>query len=136
MTTDPPLDFYGHISDTEVNFEGTSCYKCHSSGPLAIHPAREDLVLDAKLAAALGQYIAAQPRSKFHFPEHSPPPESGQPMTLSFCTSCHAEDGDRAPLFKVHSHPIRILADFGYMPPDRRLTTGEIAELKEWLDSK
>ena len=53
MTTDPPLDYFGHIRNaSDVRFEGTSCYKCHSSGPLAIHPAREDLVFDAKLAAA------------------------------------------------------------------------------------
>jgi len=136
LTVDPPLDYYGGISNTEVKFAGASCYKCHSSGPLAIHPAREDLVLDSKLAAALSQYIAEQPRSRFHFPEHSPPPESGKPLTLSFCTSCHEEDGVRAPLYQVHSHPIRILVDFGYMPPDQRLTPKEIAELKEWLDSK
>jgi len=40
------------------------------------------------------------------------------------------------PLFKVHSHPIRILVDFGYMPPKRRLTPEEIAELKAWLDGR
>ncbi|HEX2749477.1 MAG TPA: hypothetical protein VHM91_15825, partial [Verrucomicrobiales bacterium] len=44
LTVEPPLDYYGHIKDAEVKFEGRSCYKCHSSGPLAIHPARADLV--------------------------------------------------------------------------------------------
>jgi hypothetical protein len=28
------------------------------------------------------------------------------------------------------------LVDFGYMPPKRRLTTDEVAELKAWLDQK
>ena len=136
LTVDPPLDYYGQIHETEVRFEGTSCYKCHSSGPLAIHPAREDLVLDPKLAAAVSQYIAEQPRSRFYFPEDSPPPATGKPMTPSFCTSCHSEDGDRGPLYQVHSHPIRVLVDFGYMPPDRQLTPSEIEELKAWLDDQ
>lgn len=136
MTVDPPLDHYGHIVDKGVNFEGTSCYKCHSSGPLAIHPTREDLVLDAGLAAALSQYIAEQPRSRFHFPEHSPKPKTGKLMTLDFCTDCHDRDGDRAPLYQVHSHPIRVMVDFGYMPPDERLTSEQIAELKKWLEEK
>ncbi len=134
LTVDPPLDYYGQIHETEVRFEGTSCYKCHSSGPLAIHPAREDLVLDPKLAAAVSQYIAEQPRSRFYFPDDSPPPATGKPMTPSFCTSCHSEEGDRGPLYQVHSHPIRVLVDFGYMPPDRQLTPAEITELKAWLD--
>ena len=137
MTTDPPLDYFGHIRNaSDVRFEGTSCYKCHSSGPLAIHPAREDLVLDANLAAALSEYIAEQPRSRFYFPQDSPRPESGKPLTLGFCTSCHEEDGVRAPLFQVHSHSIRVLVDFGYMPPDQRLTSNEIAELKHWLEAE
>ncbi len=136
MTVQPPLDYYAGISDTDIRFEGTSCYACHSSGPLAIHPAREDLVLDAKLAAALSQYIAEQPRSRFYFPEESPRPKTGKPMTLDFCTACHAEDGDRGPLFQVQSHPIRVLVDFGYMPPDERLTTEQVAQLKAWLDDK
>lgn len=136
MTVDPPLDYYGQIMDAEVNFEGTSCYKCHSSGPLAIHPAREDLVLDAKLAAALNEVIAGQPRSRFHFPADSPRPASGSELALPFCTDCHSADGDRSPLFQVHSHPIRVLVDFGYMPPGGRLTAAQIAELKQWLETK
>jgi hypothetical protein len=136
MTVDPPLDYYGQIHDNEVRFEGTSCYKCHSSGPLAIHPARADLVLDPKLAAALSQYIAQQPRSRFYFPEDSPSPALGKPMAPGFCTSCHSEEGDRGPLYQVHSHPIRVLVDFGYMPPDRKLTADEIAELQAWLDDE
>lgn len=136
LTLDPPLDYYAHITDEDVKFEGTSCFKCHSSGPLAIHPAREDLVLDGKLAAALSQHIAEQPRSRFFFPKHSPRPETGKPMTLGFCTSCHDEDGDRGPLYQVHGHPIRIMVDFGYMPPDEKLTEPEIAELKAWLEAK
>lgn len=136
MTLDPPLDYYAEIRDPDVIFEGTSCYKCHSSGPLAIHPAREDLVLDAKLAAALSEYIAEQPLSEFHFPARSPKPETGKPMTVSACTACHEENGIRAPLYQVQSHPIRILVDFGYMPPDERLSPAEIAELKAWLNDK
>jgi hypothetical protein len=133
MTVDPPRDYYAQIINADVHFEGTSCYKCHSSGPLAIHPAREDLVLDAKLAAALRSRIAEQMRSEFHFPSHSPRPPQGKPLTLSACIACHAEDGVRAPLYQVHSHSIRVLVDFGYMPPDERLSSEEIAELKSWL---
>ena len=40
LTTEPPLDYFAEVKGEEVKFEGTSCYKCHSSGPLAIHPAR------------------------------------------------------------------------------------------------
>lgn len=136
MTVDPPLDYFGHIGKDKVKLEATSCYKCHSSGPLAIHPAREDLVMDAELAAALNDYIAEQPRSRFHFPEDSPRPATGKPLKLDFCTDCHSKDGDRSPLFQVHSHPIRIMVDFGYMPPDGPLSTEQTAELKAWLNDK
>jgi hypothetical protein len=134
MTLDPPLDYYAQILPTEVKFEGTSCFECHTSGPLAIHPAREDLVLDAKLAAALSQRIAEQPMSRFYFPPHAPRPDAGKKLTLSTCTACHDEEGIRGPLFQFNSHPIRVLVDFGYMPPDEPLSPEEIAKLKAWLD--
>lgn len=138
LTVTPAVDYYAEVRRTGPKFEGTSCYKCHSSGPLAIHPAREDLVLDAPLAAAIGRHIADQPRSTFHFPADSPAPERGDVLTLKFCSRCHASDAnaDRDALYQVQSHPIRILVDFGYMPPNRRLKPEEIAELKAWLDRK
>lgn len=136
LTVDPVLDYFAELKPDGPKFEGTSCYKCHSSGPLAIHPAREDLVLDARLAAAIGQHIADQPRSEFYFPEDSPKPPTGGKLALKFCARCHDDDGDRGPLFQVQSHPIRIMVDFGYMPPNRRLKPEEIAELKAWLEHK
>ncbi len=136
LTVTPALDSFAEVKSTGPKFEGTSCYKCHSSGPLAIHPAREDLVLDAPLAAAISRHIAEQPRSRFIFPADSPKPDPGKPLTLKFCTRCHAEDGDRDVLHQLHSHPIRVLVDFGYMPPNRALKPEEIAELKAWLERK
>jgi hypothetical protein len=136
MNLEPPLDHFGEIKKEGVKFEGKDCYKCHSSGPLAIHPVREDMVLDAKLAAAFNQRIAEQPRSQYYFPEEAPGPDYGKPLDLKFCARCHSKDGDRGPLFKVHSHPMRILVDFGYMPPNRRLRPEEAAELKAWLEKK
>jgi len=136
LTLDPPLDYFAEIQDTHIKFEAISCYKCHSSGPLAIHPVRADLLSDPPLAAALSQFIADQPRSRMHFPDHEHPPEYGQPMALRFCSRCHKADGDRGPLFLVQSHPIRVLVDFGYMPPNRALKPDEIAELKAWLEQK
>jgi hypothetical protein len=138
LTQDPPLDYYAELKRTGPKFEGKSCYKCHSSGPLAIHPARADLVLDAPLAAAIGRHIAEQPRSKFHFPPDDPPDQYGEPMTLKFCARCHSAgaDGDRDALYRVHSHPIRVLVDFGYMPPNRRLKPEELAELRAWLEAR
>ena len=136
LTVSPVLDYFAEIKKSGPKFEGTSCYKCHSSGPLAIHPAREDLVLDAPLAAAIGRHIAEQPRSQFIFPKDSPKPPTGQPLTLKFCARCHSEDGDRDRLYQVQSHPIRVMVDFGYMPPNRRLKPEEIAELKAWLEHK
>ena len=136
LTVSPILDYFAELKKTGPKFEGTSCYKCHSSGPLAIHPARADLVLDAPLAAAIGRHIAEQPRSKFIFPEDSPKPPTGQPLKLKFCARCHSEDGDRDRLYQVQSHPIRVMVDFGYMPPNRRLKPEEIAELKAWLEQK
>ncbi len=136
LTVEPPLDYFAEVKSSAVKFEGISCYKCHSSGPLAIHPVRADLVSDAPLAAAISKHIAEQPRSRFHFPAGETPPDYGQPLTLKFCSRCHEADGDRGPLFQVHSHPIRILVDFGYMPPNRRLSTAELAELKTWLEKK
>lgn len=136
LTVSPALGYYAEIKKTGPKFEGTSCYKCHASGPLAIHPARADLVLDAPLAAAIGLHIAKQPRSRFYFPEDSPKPPTGRPLTLKFCARCHSEDGKRDRLYQVHSHPIRVMVDFGYMPPNRRLKAEEIAELKAWLEQK
>ena len=136
LTVSPILDYFAELKKTGPKFEGTSCYKCHSSGPLAIHPARADLVLDAPLAAAIGRHIADQPRSRFVFPADSPKPPTGAPLTLKFCARCHSEDGDRDRLYQVQSHPIRVMVDFGYMPPNRRLKPEEIAELKAWLAHK
>ena len=137
LTREPALDYYAELKKEGPKFEGASCYKCHSSGPLAIHPARENLVMDAALAAAIGRHIADQPRSRFFFPADSPKPKSGEKLTLSFCTRCHEEaEGDRDALFQIHAHPIRVLVDFGYIPPNRRLKGEELRELKAWLDQK
>ncbi|HAB17884.1 MAG TPA: cytochrome c [Verrucomicrobiota bacterium] len=136
LTLSPALDYFAEIKPSGPKFEGTSCYKCHSSGPLAIHPARADLVLDAPLAAAVNRHIAEQPRSRFQFPEDSPKPPTGEPLALKFCARCHSDDGERDRLYQVHSHPIRVMVDFGYMPPNRRLKPEEIAELKAWLERK
>ena len=136
LTVSPVLDYFAELKKPGPKFEGTSCYKCHSSGPLAIHPARADLVLDAPLAAAIGRHIAEQPRSQFVFPKDSPKPPTGESLTLKFCARCHSEDGDRDRLYQVQSHPIRVMVDFGYMPPNRRLKPEEIAELKAWLEHK
>ena len=134
LTTDPPLDYFADMNGRDVKFEGATCYKCHSSGPLAIHPARGDLVSDPPLAAAISKHIADQPLGRFRFPQGETPPDYGQPLTLKFCAKCHDDDGYRRPLFRVHAHPIRILVDFGYMPPKHRLTPDEAAELKAWLE--
>jgi hypothetical protein len=135
LTTDPPWDYFADLNGKAIKFEGATCYKCHSSGPLAIHPARGDLVSDPLLAAAISQHIAQQPLGRFHFPQGEVPPDYGEPLALRFCAKCHDADGFRLPLYGVHSHPIRILVDFGYMPPKRRLTTNEVAELQAWLDA-
>jgi hypothetical protein len=136
LTVDPPVDYFADLNGDGIKFEGANCYKCHSSGPLAIHPARADLVNDPLLAAEISQHIAQQPLSLFHFPKSDPAPDYGKPLALRFCAKCHDTDGFRLPLYKVHSHPIRILVDFGYMPPKRRLTPNEVAELKSWLEQK
>ncbi|MGK0184498.1 MAG: hypothetical protein ACI9R3_000270 [Verrucomicrobiales bacterium] len=138
LTVVPALDYYAEVKPTGPKFEGESCYKCHSSGPLAIHPAREDLVLDAPLAAALNQHIAEQPRSRPHFLTEKSSANYGDPVPFKFCARCHTqdEDGARDALYRNHSHPIRVMVDFGYMPPNRRLKPEEIAELKAWLDAR
>jgi hypothetical protein len=139
LTVDPPVDYFADLNGKdgkEIKFEGKECYKCHSSGPLAIHPAREDLVMDGALAAAISRQIATQPMGNFYWPTNEVKPDYGKPMTLEFCTECHEKDGVRQPLYKVHSHPIRILVDYGYMPPKHRLTTEQVAELKGWLEEK
>jgi hypothetical protein len=136
LSLDPPLDYFGEIKKQEVKFEATSCFKCHLSGPLAIHPVREDLVFDARLAAAFNQHVVEQPRSRIYFPDQGKPRDYGKPFALKFCARCHSEKGDRGPLFRAQSHPIRILVDFGYMPPNRRLRPEEVAELKAWLEKK
>ncbi|RYD34123.1 MAG: hypothetical protein EOP86_11720 [Verrucomicrobiaceae bacterium] len=135
-TTNPPLNYFAEIRGDEVRFEAVSCYKCHANGPLAIHPARGDLINDAALLKAFNQHIEDQPLSRMHYPPHDPAPAYGDPLTLKACTKCHANDADRAPLFKVHSHSIRVLVDYGHMPPARALRPDELAELKAWLAVK
>jgi hypothetical protein len=136
LTQKPVLDYYAELKSTGPKFEAHSCHKCHSSGPFAIHPAREDLVLDAPLAAALSRHIAEQPRSEMYFPPDQPRGEYGPAMSMKACARCHSEDGDRGPLYRENSHPIRVMVDFGYMPPNRRLKPEEVAELKAWLEGK
>ena len=36
QTREPALDYYAELKKEGPKFEGASCYKCHSSGPLAI----------------------------------------------------------------------------------------------------
>lgn len=135
-TVDPPLDYFADMNGKEIKFEGRECYKCHSSGPLAIHPARADLVIDPKLAAAIGRYIARLPKSDFYWPTNETKPSLGEPLSMQACTECHDTDGPRQPLYRLHSHPIRIYVDYGYMPPKHALTPEEVAELRAWLDRK
>ena len=136
LTLDPPLDYFADMNGPAIKFEGHECYKCHSSGPLAIHPAREDLVMDARLAAAIGRHIAKGPLSNYYWPPSEKKRDYGKPMALEFCTECHEKDGVRQSLYRVHSHPIRIYVDYGYMPPKHRLTAEQVAQLKEWLEEK
>jgi hypothetical protein len=136
MTVDPPIDYFADLNRKEIKFEGKECYKCHSSGPLAIHPAREDLVSDAPLAAAISKQIAKQPLGRFYFPTNEARIDYGEPLKLDFCAKCHDTDGIRQPLFRVHSHPMRILIDYGYMPPKHPLKPEQIEELKAWLAKK
>jgi hypothetical protein len=121
LTVEPPLDYFADLNGPEIKFEGHECYKCHSSGPLAIHPAREDLVIDAALAAAIGRHIAKGPLSNYYWPPNEKKRDYGKPMTLEFCAKCHEPDGVRQPLYRVHSHPIRVYVDYGYMPPKHNL---------------
>lgn len=136
LTATPPIDYFADLNGKEVKFEAKSCYKCHSSGPLAIHPAREDLVLDAPLAAAISKHIAKQPLATFYWPARETKPDYGQPLALEFCSKCHDTDGIRQPLYRIHFHPMRVLVDFGYMPPKHPLTPDQVAELKSWLEKK
>lgn len=134
LTVRPARDYYARLKETGPKFLGRSCYACHASGPLAIRPARPDLVSDPQLAAAISQFIAEQPRSEPFFPDTAPKPPTGSPLTLPFCARCHAEDGKRDRLYQIQSHPIRVLVDFGYMPPNRHLSPVEVSQLKAWLD--
>lgn len=135
-TLNPPLDYFADLNGKEIKFEGHECYKCHSSGPLAIHPARADLVLDPVLAASIGRYIAKLPQSVFYWPVTEKKRDYGEPLGLKFCSDCHESEGPRQPLYRVHSHPMRIYVDYGYMPPKHALSPEQVAELKAWLDKK
>jgi hypothetical protein len=136
LTAKPPIDYFADLNG-RIRFEGKSCYKCHSSGPLAIHPAREDLVMDPALAAAVSRQIAKQPMADFYWPTNEVKPNYGEPLKLEFCAECHdATDGVRQPLYRVHSHPMRVYVDYGYMPPKHHLNPDQIAQLKAWLDEK
>jgi len=137
LTAEPMIHYFAELKKEGPELQATSCYKCHSSGPLAIHPARGDLVLDAKLLAAVDEHIADQPRSEFYFPPDNPKPPTGEKLNLKFCARCHNDDdGDRASLFQLQSHAIRVMVDFGYMPPKRHLKPEEIVELKAFLEHK
>ncbi len=135
LTVEPAMDYFAELKAGGPRFEAASCITCHASGPLAIHPAREDLVLDAGLAAALSRHIAGQPRSRMYFPPNEKRPANGARLELKFCSRCHSDDGERAALHQLQSHSIRVLVDFGYMPPNRRLTVEEVGELRKWLEA-
>ena len=132
--TDPPTAYFAEIQGDQVKFEGASCFKCHSSGPLAVHPVREDLVSDVRLLRAINNHITDATAPRLHFPSAEMVENYGSPLQLKACARCHEQDGMRGPLHNVHAHPIRVLVDFGYMPPDRRLKPDELAELRAWLD--
>ena len=134
-TTQPPMNYFAELKEREIKMEAVSCYKCHASGPLAIHPAREDLVNDPALLKDFNDHIAALPLSRMHYPAHDPAPAYGEPLSLPACAKCHAEDADRAPLFRAHAHSIRVLVDFGHMPPRRPLSPADLTTLKAWLHS-
>ena len=134
LTVRPARDYYARFKEAGPKFLGRSCYACHASGPLAIRPARPDLVSDPQLAAAISHFIAEQPRSEPFFPDTAPRPPTGSPLTLPFCARCHVEGGQRDRLYQIQSHPIRVLVDFGYMPPNRHLSPAEVSQLKAWLD--
>jgi hypothetical protein len=133
-TVQPPADHYGRIEGDRIIFKGARCYRCHASGPLAIHPARPDLVSDPRLAEAINAHIKSQPPSRFVFTPDDPAFHVGKPLAMAACAECHGPDGDRGPLYAFHEHPIRVLVANGLMPPDRSLTADEATELKRWLD--
>lgn len=133
---DPPAAYFAEIKGRDVQFEGKSCFKCHSSGPLAVHPARADLVSDVPLLRAINRHIAEQPAPQLRLPDHERPDDYGPPLKLAACTKCHDPDANRGPLYRAQAHPIRMLVDFGYMPPGRRLDPAELAALRSWLETK
>ena len=132
--TEPPAAYFAEIMGDQVKFEGASCFKCHSSGALAVHPVREDLVSDVRLLRAINAQIADESPPRFHFPDQEKVADYGSPLRLKACARCHEPDGSRGTLHRVHAHPIRVLVDFGHMPPDRRLKPEELAELRAWLE--
>ena len=91
-------------------------------------------MLAAQFAAAVGRHLTEQPRLEFLFPADSPKPPTPELLTFNFCAPCQSEDGARARRHEPQSHPIRVMVDFGYVPPNRSLKPEEVPRLKAWLE--
>lgn len=110
------------------------CYRCHSNGPRALDPGRQDLVSGWEYVDEINDYCRGLVGVQADF--DGPRPDFGPELAVSDCTDCHATGADRGPLHRIQAHAIRAAIARGRMPPDGRLSREGALELERWLEAK
>lgn len=112
----------------------TDCSRCHTNGPRALHPGRQDLVTGGEYLAEVNDYCASLVGVQADF--GGPRPDFGPELAVADCTGCHATGADRGPLHRVQSHAIRAAIARGRMPPDGPLSREGAIAIERWLENK
>jgi len=112
----------------------SDCYRCHSNGPRALDPARQDLLHGREYLTEVNDYCRSLVGVETDF--NGPRPDFGAELAVAACTDCHATAADRGPLHRVQAHAIRAAVARGRMPPDGPLTRAAAIELERWLGAE
>jgi len=110
------------------------CYRCHSNGPRALDPARQDLVNGREYLEEVNDYCRSLVGIATDFDGQRP--DFGPELAVAACTSCHATGADRGPLHRIQAHAIRAAVARGRMPPDEPLSREGGLELERWLGAE
>jgi len=132
----PPLASFFHYEQGKPVLSNvkSDCYRCHSNGPRALDPGRQDLVSGWEYVDEVNDYCRSLVGVQADF--DGPKPEFGPELAVADCTGCHATGADRGPLHRIQAHAIRAAIARGRMPPDGRISHEGSIALERWLDGK
>ncbi len=130
-STESSTASYFEVFPTGLLFSGEKCFECHASGPRALRPLRDDLILNRAVADDFNRRIEGYGAVATYFPDRDRASDHGSALTLGFCASCHGIE--RGLLYRRQAESIRSLVAVGAMPREGRLTSEQLAELDAWL---